>query len=156
MSNNSTTQRFIDALQETERTRDPEKVSALFAPDAELHSYTRDQRGSNAAVFWKEYLDAFQSVQSRFTRVQDEGKAAVLEWESEGALPSGEPIRYEGVTLLEFDGDRVSRFRTYYDSAAFLPEGSKHQGTEGKGQGSKAADQRPSGKSGPSAKSNPR
>ena len=45
---------------------------------------------------------------------------AALEWESEGALPTGAPIRYRGVSLLEFAGDRVKRFRTYYDSAAFV------------------------------------
>jgi hypothetical protein len=50
---------------------------------------------------------------------------AVLEWESEGTLPGGEPIRYPGVSVIEFADGRVGRFSTYYDSAAFLPQGAK-------------------------------
>jgi hypothetical protein len=30
------------------------------------------------------------------------------------------------VSVVEFAGDRVRRFATYYDSAAFVPGGSKH------------------------------
>ena len=116
-----TTDRFIKALEETEKTRDASKLSDLFTPNAELHSYTRDRRGRDAKAFWKEYLDAFDDVRSRFTRVEDRDGSAVLEWESEGHLPGGTPIKYEGVTLLEFDGDKVKRFRTYSDSAAFVP-----------------------------------
>jgi hypothetical protein len=125
------TDRFIKALEETERTRDASKLAGLFTPSAELHSYTRDQRGRDAKAFWKEYLEAFDDVRSRFTRVEEKDGSAVLEWESEGHLPGGTPIHYEGVTLLEFDGNQVKRFRTYYDSAAFLPQGSKHEGEEG-------------------------
>ena len=38
----------------------------------------------------------------------------------------GKPIHYRGVSSLSFegDGDKVKAFRTYYDSAAFLSEGS--------------------------------
>jgi hypothetical protein len=38
-----------------------------------------------------------------------------------GLLPGGAPIEYYGVSLLEFDGSRIGRFRAYYDSAAFAP-----------------------------------
>lgn len=123
---NAATDKFIKALERAEQTRDVAPLAAVFTETAELHSYTRDRRGRDAASFWKEYLDAFDDVRSRFTRVDDRDGSAVLEWESEGRLPGGAPIRYEGVTLLEFEGERVRRFRTYFDSAAFLPDGSKH------------------------------
>jgi ketosteroid isomerase-like protein len=51
----------------------------------------------------------------------------VLEWISKGALSTSEDIRYQGVSILEMDGERIHRFRTYYDSAAFLPQGAKQK-----------------------------
>ena len=61
-----------------------------------------------------------------FTDTRRADGSATLEWKSDGTLPDGKPISYRGVSLIDFDGDRVKRFRTYYDSAAFLPEGAKH------------------------------
>lgn len=51
--------------------------------------------------------------------------SAVLEWISEGTLTSGEPLKYQGVSIIETVDGKVQRFRTYYDSAAFLPQGAK-------------------------------
>jgi ketosteroid isomerase-like protein len=36
-------------------------------------------------------------------------------------LTNGRPVEYRGVTVIEFDGDAITRLRTYYDSAAFVP-----------------------------------
>jgi ketosteroid isomerase-like protein len=41
-------------------------------------------------------------------------------------LKSGTPIKYKGVSIVEFAGGKVKRFATYYDSAAFTSDGSKH------------------------------
>ena len=73
----------------------------------------------------------FQTVRSTFVHTRVGQAAATLEWTSEGRLPTGTAINYQGVSLLEFDAaGRVKRFRTYYDSAAFLPEGAKTLGRE--------------------------
>jgi len=96
-------------------------ISALFAEDAEISSPERGELNHGAvgaSRFWHEYLRSFGRVRSEFTRDLEAGGVAVLEWVSRGSLPGGEPVRYEGVSILEFDGDRVKRFRTYYDSAA--------------------------------------
>ena len=55
----------------------------------------------------------------------DADSGSVLEWVSRGALPDGAPVEYRGVSVLEVEGDRVRKFRTYYDSAVFLPQGAK-------------------------------
>lgn len=62
---------------------------------------------------------------------------AAVEWRSDGTLPSGEPVSYRGVGLIEVErggGNRargkVGHFRTYYDSATFLPQGSKRAADE--------------------------
>ena len=47
--------------------------------------------------------------------------ACVLEWDSEARLTNGRPVEYRGVTVIEFEGDAITRLRTYYDSAAFVP-----------------------------------
>ena len=53
-------------------------------------------------------------------RIAEAGDEGVLEWRSTGRLSAGRDIDYQGVSLLTFDGDRVSRFATYYDTAAFI------------------------------------
>ena len=67
-------------------------------------------------------------MRSEFTDTRRAHGFAALEWKSDGALPDGKPVRYRGVSLIDFDGERVRRFRTYYDTAVFLPDGGKHAG----------------------------
>ena len=59
-------------------------------------------------------------VRSEFSRVQEVGGLGVLEWTASGRLPGGREIPYRGVSLLDVQGGKVSAFRTYYDSAAFV------------------------------------
>ncbi|MBY0459272.1 MAG: nuclear transport factor 2 family protein [Gemmataceae bacterium] len=119
----ATAESFIRALQQSEQTRDVEPLVEQFDDQAEVENLTAQSpaRGRDGArEFWTKYLDSFQNVKSRFTHVFEADSVAVLEWISEGALPDGKPIRYRGVSVLELAGGRVRRFRTYYDSAAFV------------------------------------
>lgn len=114
-------ERFMRALQAFEAGADVGELAGLFADDAEAANLVRAERGPDGVRrFWIDYRAAFREVRSRFSTVTIGETGAALEWESEGALPSGEPIRYRGVSVLDVDGDRVRRFRTYYDSAAFV------------------------------------
>ena len=112
---------FAKALQQAEESRDPGPLVRLFAEDAELSNYTHRESGAEGARrFWSLYLDQFDEIRSSFSRlIEAEGQAALV-WRSEGRLKGGQPIAYSGVSVLELDGDRVRRFETYYDSAAFL------------------------------------
>jgi hypothetical protein len=130
------------ALQQIEQSGDVGPLVGLFAENAELENPARSvtRRGRRGAEqFWREYLSAFGHVRSEFTRVREGDGFATLEWASEGSLPSGEPVSYRGVSLVEFgtdddggrgNGQRVRRFCTYYDSGTFLPQGSKRAGLE--------------------------
>lgn len=115
-------QRFAEALHELERTDDTTTLVAQFAPGAEL---TRPEIDHSPAIdgpdaFWRSYLSPFASIRTRFTRVAEAEDEAVLEWESRGELAGGRPIEYRGVSLLTYgDGDTVTRFATYFDTAAF-------------------------------------
>lgn len=120
--------RFMQTLQQVEAAQAVEPLIALFAADAELINLamTEPLRGHDGArQFWQKYLSVFDRIHSHFTHVAETDSTAVLEWISEGSLSHGEPVRYRGVSILEFNQDHVQKFRTYYDSAVFLPQGAK-------------------------------
>ncbi len=119
-------QTFMDALKTTESDRTPDTLVDLFTDDATLERMTHKtyEGKADAESFWREYLEPFSDIATEFFNVTEDDDGAVLEWESEGTLEGGKAIHYRGVSSLTFDGDKVSAFRTYYDSAAFLSEGS--------------------------------
>lgn len=113
--------RFAKALQETEAARDPAPLLALFSDDCELSNLALTERGADGARrFWDTYLAQFDAIRSEFSHLIEADGQAALVWTSEGALRGGHPIRYRGVSILETQGDRVCRFETVYDSAAFV------------------------------------
>ena len=113
------TRQFMGALQDAERTGDPADLVALFDEEARLSKLARPD-GRGAAEFWGEYLSAFEEIRSTFTDVAEEGDLAVLEWTSEVRRPGGQPAGYGGVSVLRWREGKVSDFRTYYDTAAFV------------------------------------
>ena len=125
-------ERFMSALRQAESSHSVDPLVAVFAGDAELENPARSVRRNGtdgARDFWRDYLSAFDRVRSEFTHVIASGDAATLEWRAEGRLAhSREPVSYRGVSIVEFAGDKVRRFVTYYDSATFVPGGSKHAG----------------------------
>ena len=122
---------FKSTLQQIEQSRDPEALVALFGSDAELLNLalTEPMKGEEGArKFWSNYLSAFDKVESKFHHSSDAENTAVLEWVSEGVIAAtGQPFNYRGISVVEHDGEKVHKFRTYYDSAVFLPGGAKHK-----------------------------
>jgi ketosteroid isomerase-like protein len=111
--------RFKEALQKTEQERDPAHVAKLFARGAHLTNL-RGDHGSDATAFWQLYLEQFRQIRSEFAGEVVTEKQAALEWQSRGTTADGKAVDYRGVTVIEFDGDAITNFRTYYDSAAFV------------------------------------
>jgi ketosteroid isomerase-like protein len=123
--------RFMRAVQRFEDSDDLDPLLDLFAEDAEALNLGRTESargGEEVRGFWLDYRAMFRRVHSEFTNVIEGEHGAVLEWISRGALASGEPVTYKGVSVLETDGHLIRRFRTYYDSAVFLPGGAKQEG----------------------------
>ena len=116
------TETFMQALQQTEQSGDPSGLVELFADGSTLQNLTtRTWEGKDGAgQFWQTYLDNFASIRSEFSQHADTGSYGVMEWTGKGELKAGQPIEYRGVSIIEHDGQQVSAFRTYYDSAAFL------------------------------------
>jgi len=122
-------ERFMHILQQIEENGDVEPLVAMFTENAELSNLamTEPLQGRDGARrFWQKYLSVFERINSKFINVIEGDGTTVLEWISSGALSTGESINYRGVSLLETDNGQVHRFRTYYDSAVFLPQGAKN------------------------------
>ena len=116
--------RFMQALQAAEKTGELDGLAELFSDQAELKRLTGAAPATGqggARQFWQEYLGSFRRIRSEFTNVIECGRTVVLEWVSEAEPQTGPAFHYEGVSVLEVDQDRVQRFRTYYDTARFVP-----------------------------------
>lgn len=123
MSSEGNAEHFIQSLKQSEREKEPSIIVDLFAEDAVLEApvTTREFEGKDGARrFWTSYLETFNRIESKFRDPHEFGDIAVLEWESRGILPTGRPIGYSGVSIVEFDQKKIKRFATYYDTAAFL------------------------------------
>ncbi|EHR60560.1 nuclear transport factor 2 family protein [Saccharomonospora cyanea] len=115
---------FAAALRSFEDTGDSSRLRELFGPDPELvrpQVATSDEGTSDVTRFWEEYRSQFSQLSTEFVRVVESGDLGVLEWVSRGTLTTGHPIEYRGISLLDFDDqNRIRRFATYFDTAAFL------------------------------------
>ena len=82
---------------------------------------TRTYEGPDGAkAFWTGYREAFGEIRSEFRNVVGDDAAALLEWESRGTLSNGDEVVYEGVTVLELDGERITRSTAYFDPRAIV------------------------------------
>lgn len=112
-------EKFIEALHNLEENRDVERLAAMFADDAEIHNVVtiENEHLLDARDFWTNYRDSFGDVHSEFrNRIAGDGTAA-LEWTTTGTNRDGQQFEYEGVSILEFDGDRIARFFAYFNPA---------------------------------------
>ena len=117
--NGGIAERFKQALQQTEQNRDASIVAGLFREGAQLTNLGGDH-GTDPQKFWQIYLEQFSEIRSEFTSETIGENSAALEWRSRGTSKEGKPVDYRGISVIEFDGDALTSFRTYYDSAAFV------------------------------------
>lgn len=114
---------FIAALQEAEREHSSDPLVDLFSPEASCANLTHEAHGlDEVRDFWDTYLAAFIEVASEFSHVIEHPDGFLLEWVAHGILTNGEPIGYRGVSLIDVGPDGIESFRTYYDSAVFVPQ----------------------------------
>ena len=121
MSSKDLTQRFIQALRSVEQEGDLEPMVALFSNDAQTTNLAspRTFKGKDGArEFWTEYRGFFEKLTSSFQNVFSSSERAALEWVTHGVAATGKPVEYEGVSILEFDGDQIGRFCAYFDPSA--------------------------------------
>jgi ketosteroid isomerase-like protein len=137
MNNRARADRLSEAISAT-IAGDASKVQDWFTPDvvgtgpainvksrAELTSDIHDRGG------------AFTDVEIAFSPLDVSAPQACVEWVasavhagplvldgSRGAvvIPSGRRVRMRAVTVAEFDGDRISAFRSYWDDLPVLQD----------------------------------
>jgi ketosteroid isomerase-like protein len=111
-------QRFVDALSKLEESGDVEPLLELFSDDAQVSNVAshRTLEGKDGArQFWREYKGMLRQVKSTFRNMIEAGDRVALEWESSGTAHNGAAVDYEGVSIIEWDGERISRFYAYFD-----------------------------------------
>ena len=112
--------RFAAGLHDLDEDGDAAKFAALFTDDAVTQRFdARGERRGEVEKFWQEYRAQFQSISTRFYDVVEGGDRFALEWTSDATLADGRPIQYRGVTVIDLDGDKITKLSTYYDSAQF-------------------------------------
>lgn len=78
-----------------------------------IYSYLRN---AGLKEFWTDYRKTFDEMKSEFLNVfADDSRHAALEWTTKGT-EDGDTISYDGVSILEIEGDKVKRFMAYFDS----------------------------------------
>lgn len=108
--------KFIEALGRLEAERDLDTISALFSDDCEIGNVvTENKNRGGARQFWQSCRDNFGEIRSTFRNEITTDAAAALEWTSEGTSSEGNEFKYDGVSILEIDGDKISCFHAYFD-----------------------------------------
>lgn len=115
-------EKFVEALGRLEAAGELEPLVSLFAEECEVGNVVSPEkfRGREGArEFWgAKYRDTFGEVRSTFRNVFAAANRAALEWTTEGTASDGRPVRYDGVSILETEGGRITRFRAYFDAGA--------------------------------------
>ena len=123
-------ERFIDVLHRLEGDDEGAvaEMADLFSDDARLENAALDLAGEErngregARHFWSEYRRTFKEARSDFHQITLNERAAGLFWTTRGAGNNGQPVEYDGASLLIFDdAGRITRFRGYYDTRALDP-----------------------------------
>lgn len=113
-------EKFIDALGKLEKEEDVETIAALYADDADVGNVTLTENLSGAdgaRQFWSNYRKTFGEVGSEFTNKIHSENVSALEWTTDGTSTNGTEINYSGVSILEFEGDKIKRFFAYFNPA---------------------------------------
>ena len=111
-------ERFKEALWKLEEDRDVEALVEIHAEDCSVGNVAvpKTFEGHDGLrEFWTNYRKTFDEMKSEFRNVfaDDTGHAA-LEWTT-NATEDGKNISYDGVSILEIEGDKVKRFMAYFD-----------------------------------------
>ena len=112
---------FIEALRTLEDTRDAEPLAALYTETAAVGNVIAPDHfhgPDGARTFWTEYRGTFDKVHSEFRSVIASDGRAALEWTTTGTSFAGAALSYSGVTILDIDGDKVTRSAAYFDPSA--------------------------------------
>ena len=111
----NTAENFIAALNKLESERDLETIVSLFSEDCEIGNVVTEDKNIGAREFWQNYRASFGEVKSTFrNQILSENRVA-LEWQTTGTSAEGNDFEYDGVSILEIEANKISRFHAYFD-----------------------------------------
>lgn len=112
-----TAKKFVDALLKLETESDLDTIVTLFSDDCQIGNVVTENKDKKISPreFWQNYRDNFGEVKSTFqNQIITENRAA-LEWTSTGTSSEGKDFQYDGVSVMEIDADKITRFHAYFD-----------------------------------------
>lgn len=114
---NEISEKFIAALEALETNGEVEQIAALFVDNAEINNVVTigNSHDLDAKEFWTKYRAHFGEVNSEFTNKIYGENSSALEWTTKGTSADGGEIEYEGVSILEFEGEKITRFFAYFN-----------------------------------------
>ncbi len=115
---NGVTERFLDALTKLEHDHEVDDLVSLYGEDAQIGNIVSPRQFSGpegARDFWTTYRGTFDTMESSFSNVIESDGRSALEWTTTGTSPDGKPIEYAGVSILEIDGEKITRFWAYFN-----------------------------------------
>lgn len=113
-----TAEKFIESLNELESSENVDAIAALFAENSEIGNSTLTESFSGtdgAKHFWTNYRKTFGEVKSTFKNKIISENVSALEWTTTGTSTDGNEINYNGVSILESDGEKITRFFAYFN-----------------------------------------
>jgi len=111
----NTAKQFIDALHKLESDRDLETIVGLFSDDCEIGNVVTEDKDIGVKEFWTSYRESFGEVKSNFRNEIISDDVTALEWTTRGTNGDGHKIEYSGVSILEIEDDKITRFHAYFD-----------------------------------------
>lgn len=111
----NTAKNFIDALRKLESDRDLETICGLFSDNANIGNVVTGEDKLGVKEFWQHYRDNFDTVSSSFKNEIVADGTAALEWTTTGTNSEGSEFEYDGVSVLEIENDKITRFHAYFD-----------------------------------------
>jgi limonene-1,2-epoxide hydrolase len=109
---------FVAALWELEENENVEPLVEIHTEDCEVGNVSVPEtfRGHEGLrEFWTSYRGTFGEIKSEFRNVIATEEGAALEWTTTGTS-NGDSVSYDGVSVLEIEGDKVRRFMAYFDT----------------------------------------
>jgi len=110
-----TAKQFIDALHKLESDRDLETIVGLFSEDCEIGNVVTEDKDIGVKEFWTSYRESFGEVESTFRNEIITDDVTALEWTTSGTSGEGHEFKYDGVSILEIEADKITRFHAYFD-----------------------------------------
>jgi limonene-1,2-epoxide hydrolase len=111
--------KFIKALNAVETNGNLQEMTRLFSENCQIWNVMMNEPmigTEGAQKFWDQYKKTFQHIHSDFTHRAEGERTVVLEWNSVGNMPQDQKINYSGATIFEHDGNKITSFRSYFDT----------------------------------------